>query len=214
MVARTGRSSLRGEARAGGADAGDERGAECAEGPPPPPVKEVPSLAADLTSAQCRGKIGSDVACMVSRLSGHSSRTLHSATPAQNTQTTSRLTPLLRTLSDMGQAATKLGHGGACVAAPKHVPPLPGKSREKISRRCSLSFRTSPATREATGAPVAPHARLARLDRDRTPRRSRARRTPTRLDRGPGSVGVSSRRRRCRTRPFYPGVLSDSIRPN
>ena len=64
---------------------------------------------------------------MVSRLSGHSSRTLHSATPAPNTPPTSRLSPLFRTLSDMGQAATKLGHGGACVATPKHAPPLRGK---------------------------------------------------------------------------------------
>ena len=127
---------------------------------------------------------------------GTTSRTLHSATHAPNSPPTSRLSPLFRTLSEMGQAATKLGHGGACVATSKRAPRgirfcLP-RSREKISRRCSLSSSTSPATREATGALVAPHARLASLDRDRAHRRSRARRTLTRLDREPGSVGVSS----------------------
>ena len=213
MVARTGRSSLRGEARAGGADAGDERGAECAEGPPQPPTRSESALAADLTSARCRGKIGSDVAwCRVSR---DTPRALSTARRPRRTPHRPRVSRLSSARSPTWVKPPR-NSVTAVRASPRRntSPPLPGKSREKISRRCSLSFRTSPATREATGAPVAPHARLARLDRDRTPRRSRARRTPTRLDRGPGSVGVSSRRRRCRTRPFYPGVLSDSIRPN
>jgi hypothetical protein len=123
---------------------------------------------------------------MVSRLSGHSSRTLHSATPAPNTPPISRLSPLLRTLSDMGQAATKLGHGGACVATPKHAPPwgkncIPPTPAKKISRRCSSSpdlardarsdrrARRSPrASREARPRPRAPP--LARAPNAHPPR--------------------------------------------
>ena len=152
---------------------------------------------------------------MVSRRSGHSSRTLHSATPAPNTPPTSRLSPLLRTLSDMGQAATKLGHGGACVATPKHAPPLRGKlhptplPRKNIPkmfivagprpRRAKRPARPSLPTRVSRGSTATTHP-AARARDERSPASTE---DPVRsVSRPVAPVSNSSF--------FYPGVLSDS----
>lgn len=152
---------------------------------------------------------------MVSRLSGHSSRTLHSATPAPNTPPTSRLSPLLRTLSDMGQAATKLGHGGACVATPKRAPtlrgklhptPLPRKNIPKMfivagprPRRAKRPARPSLPTRVSRGSTATTHP-AARARDERSPASTE---DPVRsVSRPVAPVSNSSF--------FYPGVLSDS----
>ena len=189
MVARTGRASLREEARAGWADACDERGAERAESPPPPPTIKRGGCSSDVSKIS--RKIGSDVD--VTSL-GTTSRTLHSATHAPNSPPTSRLSPLFRTLSEMGQAATKLGHGGARVATSKRAPRgvrfcLP-RSREKISRnvRCRPPPRPRRAKRPARSSLP---TRVSRVSTVTARTAARARATLTRLDREPGSVRSS-----------------------
>lgn len=214
MVARTGRSSLRGEARAVGADAGDERGAECAEGPPPPTTRSESALAAHLTSARCRGKIGSDVArCRVAR---DTPRALSTARRPRRTPHRPRVSRLSSARSPTWVKPPRNSVTAVRASPRRNTPPpfeencIPPLSREKISRRCSLSpdlardarsdrrARRSPrASREARPRPRAPP--LARATNAHPPR------PRTRFGRClvPSSTVSNSSF-------FYPGVLSDS----
>ena len=149
---------------------------------------------------------------------GTTSRTLHSATHAPNSPPTSRLSPLFRTLSEMGQAATKLGHGGACVATSKRAPrgirfclPAPAKKYPE-DVRCRPPPRPRRAKRPARSSLPTRVSRVSTVTA-RTAARARDERSPASTGNPVRSVSRPSSTpflsRRVGSRSDYDGSLHD-----